>query len=78
MDVLRVKNVEGIKTEWNASPDEVADAAKWFFPFLEGFIYGVSSLADNYVIEGVDFLPMHVNQLSIHTKHVQYFRVASK
>jgi hypothetical protein len=38
--------------------------AQWFYPYLERFIWGVSSLAENYVIEGVGFLPAQVLQLS--------------
>ncbi len=35
-------------------------------PYLERFIWGVSSLAEHYVIEGVDFLPAQVKQLAPH------------
>ena len=35
-----------------------------FRSYLERFIWGVSSMADDYVIEGVDFLPVQVAQLS--------------
>ena len=34
------------------------------FTYLERFIWGVSSMAENYLIEGVDFLPVQVSQLS--------------
>lgn len=64
MQVLRVKNDEGIKTAWNAASEAVTVNAEWFFPYLERFIWGVSSMADSYVIEGVDFLPAQVSQLS--------------
>lgn len=64
MAVLRVKNVEGIKSEWNAAPEAIVANAEWFFPYLERFVWGVSSLADRYVIEGVDFLPAQVQRLS--------------
>ena len=64
MELLRVKNDEGVKTEWNASPEAIAATAEWFFPYLERFVWGVSSLAENYVIEGVDFLPAQVKQLT--------------
>ena len=59
-----MKNVEGAKFEWNAAPEAIAAAAAWFFPCLERFVWGVSSLAESYVIEGVDFLPAQVAQLS--------------
>ena len=64
MQLLRVKNEAGIKVEWNAAPAAITANAEWFFPYLERFIWGVSSLADNYVIEGVDFLPAQVAQLA--------------
>lgn len=64
MELLRVKNDEGVKVEWNAAPETIAAAAEWFFPYLERFIWGVSSQAGSYVIEGVDFLPAQVAQLS--------------
>lgn len=64
MELLRVKKAEGVKVEWNAAPEAIAANAEWFFPYLERFVWGVSSLAENYVIEGVDFLPAQVAQLS--------------
>ena len=64
MELLRVKNVEGIKAEWNADPEAIKANAEWFFPYLERFVWGVSSMAESYVIEGVDFLPANVSQLS--------------
>jgi len=64
MELLRVKNEAGIKTEWNAAIEAITANAEWFFPYLERFIWGVSSLAEGYVIEGVDFLPAQVAQLS--------------
>jgi len=64
MELLRVQNAPGRKMEWNAAPEAITAAAEWFFPYLERFIWGVNSLADHYVIEGVDFLPAQVAQLS--------------
>ena len=64
MEVLRSKQAAGIKAEWDASPEAITTAAEWSFPYFERFIWGVSSLADNYAIEGVDFLPAQVAQLS--------------
>jgi hypothetical protein len=64
MHLLSVKNEAGIKAGWNAAPEAIMAKAEWFFPYLERFIWGVSSLADNYVIEGVDFLPAQVVQLA--------------
>ena len=64
MELLRVKQVEGIKSEWDAAPEAIEAAAEWFFPCLERFVWGVNSLAESYVIEGVDFLPAQVAQLS--------------
>src|SRR5437588_1579166 len=64
MELLRVANAAGRKMEWNAAPEAITAAGEWFFPYLERFIWGVSSLTDHYVIEGVDFLPAQVAQLS--------------
>ena len=63
-DMLRVKDVGGPKAEWNAAPEAITEMAEWFFPCLERFVWGVSSLAEKYVIEGVSFLPAQVAQLS--------------
>ena len=64
MDLLRVANAPGRKLKWDAAPEAIRAQAEWFFPYLERFIWGVSSFADHYVIEGVDFLPAQVAQLS--------------
>ena len=64
MDLLRVANAAGHKTKWDAAPGAITANAEWFFPYLERYVWGVSSLADHYVIEGVDFLPAQVAQLS--------------
>ena len=64
MELLRVKKDEGVKVEWNAAPEAITANAEWFFPYLERFVWGVNSLTENYVIEGVDFLPAQAVQLS--------------
>lgn len=64
MDLLRVKDAAGIKVKWDAAPEAITANAEWFFSYLARFIWGVCSMADNYVIEGVDFLPAQVAQLS--------------
>lgn len=64
MELLRVANVAGRKMKWDAAPEAITANAEWFFPYLERFVWGVSSPADHYVIEGVDFLPAQVAQLS--------------
>ncbi len=64
MELLRVANAAGRKMKWDATPEAIRAHAEWFFPYLERFVWGVSSLADHYVIEGVDFLPAQVAQLS--------------
>ncbi|EFH82105.1 hypothetical protein [Ktedonobacter racemifer] len=64
MELLRVANAAGRKMKWDAAPEAITTNAQWFFPYLERFVWGVSSLVDNYVIEGVDFLPAQVAQLS--------------
>ncbi|MBI5650308.1 MAG: hypothetical protein HZC40_07680 [Chloroflexi bacterium] len=65
LTLLRMTKVEGIKTEWNAAPEVIKANAEWFFPYLERFVWGASSLAENYLIEGVDFLPAQAKQLSM-------------
>jgi hypothetical protein len=64
VELLRVKNEKGIKTEWNAAPAAILADAAWFLPYLERFIWGVSSQAENYLIEGIGFLPAQVMELS--------------
>ena len=64
MELLRVANAAGRKMKWDAAPEAITANAEWFFPYLKRFVWGVSSLADHYVIEGVDFLPAQVAQLS--------------
>jgi hypothetical protein len=64
VEILKVKKEEGVKTEWSAAPEAITANAEWFFPFLDRFIWGVNSLTEHYVIEGVDFLPAQVAQLS--------------
>ncbi len=63
-ELLRVKGEEGVKTEWNAAIQAITATAEWFFPYLDRFVWGVSSMAENYVIEGVDFLPAQIAELS--------------
>ncbi|HSJ89832.1 MAG TPA: hypothetical protein VK909_21655 [Anaerolineales bacterium] len=63
MELLRVNGDPVVKNEWNAAPAAIAANAKWFYPYLERFIWGVNSCAKDYVIEGVDFLPAQVLQL---------------
>lgn len=64
VEMLRVKKEDGIKTEWNAAPEAISNDAEWFFPYLERFVWRLTSHTENYLIEGVDFLPVHINKLS--------------
>jgi hypothetical protein len=64
MELLRVKNDPGVKVAWDATPEAIRANAEWFFPYLHKFVWGVSSMAEHYVIEGVDFLPTQVAQLA--------------
>jgi hypothetical protein len=64
MELLRVANAPGRKMKWDTAPEAITANAEWFFPYLERFLWGVSSFTDRYVIEGVDFLPAQVAQLS--------------
>ena len=66
LTLLRVTNVEGMKTEWNTAPEAITANAAWFFPYLERFVWGVNSMVEEYVIEGVDFLPTQAAQLAAH------------
>ena len=63
-EVLQVNNHDGSKAEWNAAPEAIIATAARFFPYLERFIWGVSSMAESYVIEGVNFLPEQVSPLA--------------
>lgn len=64
MEVLRVKFSDGMTHEWDATPGAITATAEWFFPCLERFVWGISSMAEHYVIEGVNFLPAQAEQLS--------------
>jgi hypothetical protein len=64
VDMLRVNNSAAQKVEWNADPAAITEAADSFMPYLERFIWGVNSMSESYIIEGVSFLPAHVAQLS--------------
>ena len=50
--------------KWDATPDTIRETAAWFYPSLERFIWSISSLTDDYVIEGVSFLPAQVAKLA--------------
>lgn len=65
LTLLRMTNVEGIKREWNGAPEVITANAKWFFPYLEKFVWGVHSMVEHYVIEGVDFFPRQLAQLAL-------------
>ncbi len=62
--VLQSKKVEGTNIEWDASPTAITATAEWFFPCLERFVWGINTQAENYVIEGVAFLPEQIAKLS--------------
>ena len=62
-DLVRVATAPERTMTWDASPEAITAGADWFFPYLERFLWGVSSLSDQYVIEGVKFLPAQVAQL---------------
>lgn len=63
-EVLKVNDDSGLQGQWNAEAEAITAAAVWFFPYLERFVWGINSLADDYLIEGVHFLPAQVNRLS--------------
>jgi hypothetical protein len=64
MMLLGMTEVAGIKTGWNATPEALTTNAEWFYPYLERFVWSINLMAEQYVIEGVDFLPSQVSQLS--------------
>ena len=64
LDLFRFAHIPGCKDSWDAAPEAISANAEWFFPYLERFTWGASSLADHYIIEGVDFLPAQLEQLS--------------
>lgn len=64
VELLRVRGDGGVPQGWNAEPEAISATADWFFPYLERFIWGVSGMAEGYVVEGVSFLPAHVAQLA--------------
>jgi hypothetical protein len=63
-DVLRSLLKDEGAADWDASPEAISATAEWFLPHLERFIWGISSLADDYLIEGVHFLPRQAAALS--------------
>lgn len=63
IELLRLQTGSVPDIEWNV-PATIATSADWFFPYLERFVWGVSSLAQSYLIEGTHFLPGHVARLS--------------
>jgi hypothetical protein len=62
-ELLRVQATDAIGVRWN-EPATIVATAKWFFPYLERFIWGVSAMAEHYLIEGVDFLPAQIAELA--------------
>ena len=64
LDLLRLKQEKGVKTEWNANLKSIRANTDWFFPYLDRFLWGISLMTESYVLEGVDFLPEQVKQLS--------------
>lgn len=62
-DLVKVKIDEGPPVVWDASPQAIIAWADWFFPCLNRFVWGVNSLSDHYIIEGVHFLPIQAAEL---------------
>jgi 2-phosphoglycerate kinase len=63
-DVIKELLPHTTESQWNASPEAIAVVARRFAPYLEKIVWGVSSLASNYVIEGVEICPEQVADLS--------------
>jgi 2-phosphoglycerate kinase len=64
MEILRLVEEEGVKNNWNATPEAISQNATWFFPYLDRFISGIIAKAESYLIEGVDFLPAQITHLA--------------
>jgi len=64
VELLHMKDEHGVSAEWNAAPEAIISTAEWFFPYLERFVWGINTQAENYLIEGVGFLPVQVARLS--------------
>jgi hypothetical protein len=65
-DVLRTTIEVGVPDLSHIEWGDVAGVprhAERFFPFIERFVWGVSSLKAAYVIEGVDFMPEQIVRL---------------
>lgn len=63
-DVLRSVLKADADESWDATPEGITTSAEWFFPHLERFLRGIGALADDYLVEGVHFLPHHVAELA--------------
>src|SRR5438093_683606 len=61
--VIRVGVPDLTRIDWG-NVNTIAAHTERFFPYLERFIWGVTSLRAPYVIEGVDFLPAQAAQLA--------------
>ncbi len=64
IELLRVAHDPGAPRQWDAAPEAIRATAEWFSPFLDRFLWGLSSQADHYLIEGVHFLPGHAVALA--------------
>ncbi len=61
-ELMREASVK-LPDRWDANPDAITHTCDVFLPYLERFMKGVASMAENYVIEGVDFLPGQIGAL---------------
>lgn len=64
LGLLRVRQEPGVKQEWDASPEAIRTNAEWFFPYFEHVVRSISQATEQYVIEGVDFLPGQIVRLN--------------
>lgn len=62
-ELLKVQGANITSIAWS-DPATIRATAEWFYPYLERFVWGIGSMAESYVIEGVDFLPEQIAQLS--------------
>jgi hypothetical protein len=62
LEVIKVAEGEA-ERDWDASIESINSNSERFYPFFERFIWAVQSQTENYVVEGVDFLPVHVSRI---------------
>jgi hypothetical protein len=62
--LLQIRNETATQPRWDAAPEAITATAEKFLPYLERFIFEVNSMAENYLVEGVNFLPTQAARLA--------------